>query len=303
MKKAAVFAASAAGLYGVFAGELYRYVFCREGSPVLSRFLDKKGHAEDYYQHRDSAAEALRGKPQLRFDSISPRGETLRGFYFPGTGNGKRIAFIVHGYRSDHADTAGMYYDYYMSRGFDLFCCDNTASGESGGRHIGFDFFETEDCLHWLDFLRWRFGEDIQIILHGFSMGGATVLKMSSRCPDNVKFIVSDSGYADGTALLNGQLKAMYTPMLLLNRLIAGYSISQTDVRESLSQARLPILFVHGREDTTVPFAHGPGLYGMYQGKKDFLFPAGAKHVESMHNSPAAYEAKLDAFIRDYIRK
>ena len=83
-----------------------------------------------------------------------------------------------------------MFLDYYHSRGFDLFCCDHTASGEGGGKLIGYGVYESQDCLKWLEVLTERFGADVQVILHGFSMGGATVLKMSDRVPGNVRFIV-----------------------------------------------------------------------------------------------------------------
>ena len=49
-----------------------------------------------------------------------------------------------------------------------------------------------------------------------------------------------------------------------------------------------------------VPFRNAPALYESYAGEKDFLFVDGAKHVESMHVSPEAYEKKLDGLIRRY---
>ena len=46
MKKWVWFSAPAVGAAAVFAGELYRYTFCRKGSRLLAPFLDKKGHLE-----------------------------------------------------------------------------------------------------------------------------------------------------------------------------------------------------------------------------------------------------------------
>lgn len=77
---------------------------------------------------------------------------------------------------------------------------DNTASGLSGGAWFGYDVFESTDCLKWLSFLEGEFGSDIQVIMHGFSLGGATVMKMSDRVPDVVKFIVEDSGFTGRAA-------------------------------------------------------------------------------------------------------
>ena len=284
-----------------FTEELYRYVFCRPSSRLFCRLFDSKGHEAGYYELRDGCAEKLRKTPCEKLYLTSDRGEKLAGFYYPCGAGGKKIAFIVHGYRSDHLDTGGMYYDYYKSRGIDVFCCDHTAAGESEGRFIGFDVFESADCLKWIELLKEKFGADIQILLHGFSMGGATVLQMSGDCPENVKFIIADSAYTDAYASMHHQVLFFYTPLRLLNRVIAGYDWNASDVTGSLARARLPILFVHGREDRLVPCACGPKLYSLYQGEKDCLFPEKTRHVESMYTSPAAYCAKIDAFLERYM--
>ena len=196
-----------------------------------------------------------------------------------------------------------MFLDYYHSRGFDLFCCDHTASGESGGKLIGYDVYESRDCLKWLEVLTERFGADVQIILHGFSMGGATVLKMSDRVPGNVRFIVSDSGFMNVGSLLNKRIHFMVQPLRAINRLTAGYSLKDTDVRPNLARCHTPVLFVHGMEDHTVPADVGQALYGLCPSEKDFLWVPEARHVESMYVSPEEYAAKLDSFIEKYVKK
>ena len=297
MKKLLILPALAGAAGSLFLEELYRYSFCRESSALLARFLDKKGHEEAYYIRRDSAAEALRTRPREKLQIRSARGEALTGYYYPASGEGKRIAFIVHGYRSEHTETAGMFYDYYAGRGFDLFGCDHTAHGESEGLFIGFDCLEAPDCLLWIEELKRRFGEDVQIILHGFSMGAATVLKMSDRCPSQVRAIVADCGYADGAAQMKRSLGALYPVLRAMNRVFAGYDLADSDVRPDLLRAALPILFVHGKLDKTVPFENGPALYELYTGEKDCFFVDGARHVESMYVDPKGYAEKLDALI------
>ena len=284
----------------VFTGELYRHVFCRGGSPILSPLLDSKNHEPDYYRHRDDTAAALRALPQETWELRSGRGKTLRGFYIPGAGEGRRVAFLIHGYRSEHAETAGMYYDYYRSRSFDLFCCDHEAHGESEGNFIGFAAYEAEDCLRWVEELRRRCGEEVQIVLHGFSMGAATVLCMAPRCPQNVRFIVEDSGFRSAEGQLRGQLGAMYAPLALLHRLVAGVDLRRANPETALKSARVPILFIHGEEDPSVPYENGPALYASYRGEKDCLFVPEARHIETMYRFPQRYADKLDKFIQKY---
>ena len=265
--------------------------------------MDKKTHCPEYYVWRDERAEALESKVHLCYTIQSERGETLQGFYFPcGKKFGKKIAFIVHGYHSEHAETAGMLHEYYHSRGFDIFCPDNTASGLSDGSWFGYDVFESADCLKWLGFLENEFGGDIQIILHGFSLGGATVMKMSDRVPDTVKFIVEDSGFVDARPILRSQLGLAYGLIAKMNEHIAGYSLDDTDVTGNLAHAKCPMLFAHGMDDPTVPFENAPHAFDACPNEKDCLFTEGTRHIETMFTSGAAYAAKIDAFITKYIK-
>ena len=213
----------------------------------------------------------------------------------------EKIAFVIHGYRSDHLDTGGLYYDYYKSRGIDFFCCDHTAHGGSEGQFIGFDVLELRDCLQWIEFLKEKFGQDIEIILHGFSIGGGTVLQMSGHCPEQVKCIITDSAYRNARASLDHQIGPMYQPMRWINRVVAGYDLDDSDVTKSMEQSRIPILFVHGQDDKLVPFENGPSLYERYEGEKDCFFPTGTRHVESMYTSPREYAEKIDGFVKRHL--
>lgn len=304
MNRAVKTAAAASGvtlaLAGLFAEELYRYVFHRKGSALLSPFLDSFGHEAGYYVFRNTAADELRSLPRRELSIRSADGLELRGFYYPLGGQGRRIAFLIHGYRSEHAETAGMFLDYYRSRGVDLFCCDQRSHGRSEGRLIGFDVFEAEDCLAWVEELRRQFGPEVSILLHGFSMGAATVLRMAPRCPDCVKFLVEDSGYASAVTQLKGQLGPAYPLLARIHRLLSGRDLRESDVRPGLAESRLPILFVHGQDDPSVPFENALTLSGMYEGPKDSLFSPGTRHIETMYRQPERYARKLDAFLARY---
>ena len=291
-----------AAVFAYIIADVYRFTFWHSRSWLSTLLLDKKGHAEDYYERRDSAAEAMRGTPHQRFTIKSNRGEALHGFYFPcGNKLSKKIVFIVHGYHSEHAETAGMFREYYHSRGFDVFTCDNTASGESGGRTFGYDVFESVDCLKWLDFLQQEFGSDIKVVMHGFSLGGATVLKMSDRYPDFVKFVVDDCGFIDARELIKKGTGPLYPIMYRLNFLFGGYDLADSDVSENIKNSKVPFLIMHGKKDETVPFSMAPRIYELCPNDKDCLFVDDVKHMECSHYAQADYEAKLDTFVAKYI--
>ena len=123
---------------------------------------------------------------------------------------------------------------------------------------------------------------------------------MSDRVPDFVKFIVSDSGFINAREILRSQLGPLYGFMDRINSLIAGYRLADTDVVPNITQAKAPVLVVHGKDDTTVPFSMAPRIYDACSSEKDFLFVDGARHIESMYRAPEKYKEKLCGFIDKY---
>lgn len=305
MKKSCLILSAASALLGLGAAFTLQQGYLEAFGPDGCRLVDPFrgfGHKADYYVRLREAAESMALRPRRRYELENSRGEKLVGYYYPcadkPTG---KIAFIVHGYRANHAEAAGVVCQRWLDRGFDVFGCDHIASGESGGRYISFGYYESIDCLRWLEFLRTEFGEDISVVLHGFSMGAATVMRMSDQLPGNVKFIVEDSGFSTGAGLLRANMGRMYPALKLINRIVAGFDLEKTDVRPHLERSRLPILFVHGREDPLVPFAMGEELYGLYRGEKDCLFLPTLRHVETGYYALPEYEEKLDCFIEKYM--
>jgi len=303
MKKSSVIVSTAA-LCGAAAALIWQgflEAFGSKGSPLFAPFKSF-GHKAGYYVRLREYTESMEMRKRERMELINRRGQRLVGYYYPcGDKPSDKLAFIVHGYRASHAEAAGVICQMYLDRGFDVFGCDHIASGESEGEFISFDYYETQDCLEWLDLLTEKFGSELSVVLHGFSMGGATVMKMSDQVGENVKFIVEDSGFSNAVELIDRSFGPLFPVIKLLNRLICGFDIHETDVRPHLKRSRLPILFVHGGADPLVPYHMGEELYDMYKGEKDSLFIPGGLHVEAAYYNRDEYMQKLDAFIEKYI--
>ena len=292
-------AATAAVAVGLWQG--YLEAFGAQGSRLVDPFRSF-GHKAGYYVRLRESTESMSGRHRRRYELTNARGQKLCAYYYPcGDSPSGKIAFIVHGYRANHAEAAGPICQSYLDRGFDVFGCDHVASGESEGSFVSFDYYESQDCLMWLDFLVDEFGPDVSIVLHGFSMGAATVMKMSDQVPANVKFIVEDSGFNTGEELLRSNMGKAYPVLNYMNRFISGFYIEQTDVRPHLLESRVPMLFVHGHDDPLVPFYMGAELYSLYPGEKDCLFCPGIRHVETSYYRLPLYEEKLDSFIEKYM--
>ena len=124
-------------------------------------------------------------------------GNKLKGYLLKADKPSDVYVFGSHGYRCWGKREFRLMAKFYHDLGFNVFIVDHQAHGESEGKYIGFGSHESRDAMQWLKFMTDTFGSDIQIILHGVSMGCATVMMMSGNpdLPKNVKFTVADCGY------------------------------------------------------------------------------------------------------------
>lgn len=239
----------------------------------------------------------------------SHRNRNLTGYLtFPAEESRVFVVF-AHGHHTDHNGDPANFLQYYVEKGYNFLAMDHVSCGESEGYFTGFDYFEHKDCLLWIDYLKERFGDDIKIILHGVSMGGATVCKMVSKVPEQVKLAVADCPYTSAAEEFSEVIRGagIKNPKPLVkvfnaaNKVIAGYDLDDTEVRGSVLQSRVPMLFVHGDNDGLVPTKMGEELFELCSKPKELLIVSGAGHADSIRVNEQCYHAKLDEFIDKYL--
>lgn len=253
----------------------------------------------------------LEGYGYEKYSIVSDRGQKLAGYLMKAEEPSDIYVLGCHGYRSDGKKEFNAFAQYYLKKGINVFLIDHVAAGESEGKYIGFDRYEYADALKWLTFMTETFGKDIQVIVHGVSMGAATVMMMSGagNLSRNVKFIVSDCGYTSAWDEFEYKLKSLKIPVQpilntvnAINKHRAGFDFKDTSALESVKKASVPMLFVHGGADAFVPTYMAYILYDACASKdKDLLIVDGADHAQSFIDGQAQYEAKLDEFIDRFI--
>lgn len=235
------------------------------------------------------------------------RGEGLVGYLMKAETESDVYCLGVHGYRVTGKIEFCGFAQYYLKHGVNMFFIDHTASGESDGTYCTFGYRETQDCLKWIDYMKETFGKDIKIILHGVSMGAATVdmLCGSGKLPDNVKMAVADCGYSSGTEMFRekfGSVKILPALVDKITKLRFGFGFDDINPVESVKNAEIPMLFVHGSGDTFVPYKMSFDVYGACNSQdKEILIIEGANHAQSWVDGQDKYEAKLDEWIKKYI--
>ena len=217
----------------------------------------------------------------------------------------KRVVICFHGYTGEGLSNHMAIGDYFLKHGYAMLLPDARAHGQSEGEYIGFGCLDRKDALSWINWVIQECGEDVKIMLYGTSMGGATVLMTSGLdLPDNVKGIVSDCGFTSPKEVFTHVLNSMYHlpafPAIqgadLLNRRFAGYGMDECNAKYEVRKAKVPILFIHGSEDTFVPRSMCDEIYDNCSSPKRKLIVEGASHAESYYKDMETYEKALDEF-------
>ena len=174
--------------------------------------------------------------------------------------DGAPIAILCHGYRgSAFRDFCGGHKMCY-EMGHNILLIDQRAHGKSGGNTITFGIKERYDVLDWTKYIADRFPES-QMVLYGISMGGATVLLASELdLPKQVKGIFADCPFSSPRDILKNTVKNMPFPKNLgypflfsAARLFGNFKLTKINCADSVKNAKIPILIIHGEEDDFVP--------------------------------------------------
>lgn len=266
----------------------------------------------DWNQHMDfihKRKEYMLEQPREDVWIMSQDGLKLHGTYFPN-GDAKKVVICFHGYTSEGMKDYSALSGYYLKHGFAMLLVDERAHGQSEGSYIGFGCLDRMDAKLWINWVMKHCGEGVQILLHGTSMGAATVLMTSGlKLPDQVKGIVSDCGFTSPKEVFTHVLHSMYHlpafPLIqitdIVNRKLAGYGMDECNAAREVKKAKVPVLFIHGDADTFVPCSMCDKIYNNCASRKWKLIVKGAAHAESYYKDTQAYEKALDTMIQEVI--
>ena len=231
-------------------------------------------------------------------------GLELKGYFIPAARPSDKLAVLVHGYTSSGPNEFGGFVKFYREDlNYNVLLPDHRAHGRSAGKRIGFAALEWRDILDWADMFVKRLGPDTQVVLHGISMGGATVMNCNAHNPpDYVKCVVEDCGYTNGYEMLwlaaRRDLKLNIPPIMwgcaLWYRLFNGKSLKKdSDPYGNIDKFKVPTLFAHGAADPFVPTEMGLRCFEAAEVEKDLLLIPGAAHAMAYFIGKDEYEEKL----------
>lgn len=235
-------------------------------------------------------------------------GLRLHGYEIENPENSHRWVILVHGYNSQGLKMkteAEIFYN----MGYSVLLPDLRGCGESQGSVIGMGWLDRLDMLRWIEHIVQK-DSDARIVLYGVSMGGATVMMTTGeQLPSNVKAAIEDCGYTSAKEEFEQQFKEFFGlpsfPVITSADAVcffrAGYTFEQASSVEQVKKSVTPTLFIHGDEDTFVPFEMLDKVYASANCPKEKLVINGAGHVGSSSKNPKLYWSTVENFLAKYV--
>jgi dipeptidyl aminopeptidase/acylaminoacyl peptidase len=241
----------------------------------------------------------------VNFESTD--GVPLAAWWIPPRDEGSsRAAVLVHGWEGDKSDLHIVETSQVYARaGYGVLMLDLRGNGGSGNERRTLGYKETRDvhgALAWLD--KEQGFEPKDVVLHGWSMGGATVVH--SAPGTGVAAVIEDSGYADLPLILRrllpeaSGLPRFFNPgIFLAARLLLGldpWSVQPSEDAALLREEGVPLFVIHSTDDEVVPVEHA-NLFMKAYPDTTFWEVEGLGHVEAYTHRE--YRERLLTFLEE----
>lgn len=263
---------------------------------------------QEFFDALKNGEEKLRGYETETVEITSYDGTALIGHFYPCE-NPKRIIVAMHGWRSGWDQDFGMIAPFLRQEGCSVLYAEQRGQNGSGGTHITFGLLERYDCLDWVSWVSTHTLPGLPVYLAGISMGATTVLMAAGlELPPCVKGIAADCGFtsphsiwkhvAERNLHLNYDLHHSWAERLFRRRL--HMHAEDVSTLSAMEKCRVPVLFIHGSDDSFVPVEMTYENYKACAAPKELLIVPGAGHGLSYLTEPERYQQSLHAFWGKY---
>ncbi len=196
---------------------------------------------------------------------------------------------------------------FFYRMGFNVFLYDSRQHGESEGRYCTYGYYEKHDVSMVIDYLKAR--KDFRagkIGLFGTSMGAAVALQ-AAAIDNRIAVVIAEASFTNlRTIFVDYQRRIIKLPWHFLRNFaltrsqrIANFKARLVSPIEDVERIHIPLLFVHGTNDTFINSSYSLMLYERAHEPKTLLMVKGGDHNDVWDVGGSDYETTL----RDFLEK
>ena len=230
----------------------------------------------------------------------------LNCLYVETAPGSRKYVIISHGYSSNRYG-AVKYVDTYRDLGYNCILYDVRGHGENQKTAVSLGNFEAHDLLNLIEDCYERYGAEIELGLHGESMGSSISLCVLGY-DAKVRFVVADCGCASLYDLIRAGYQKLHLGFLInpvnwMTRALYQFDMKESSGRDSLKGNTVPICLIHGADDTFIMPSNSEELKAATDGYSELHLVDGAAHAMSREVLGEEAYTKIVAAFLDHIEK
>ncbi len=225
------------------------------------------------------------GVPEMKPITLATKdGLTLTSWYKPSTDPHLPTFVYFHG-NAGHIGSRGFLVKPLLSAGYGVLLVGYRGYGGNPGNPSEQGFYQDGSAA--IKFLRKKNVPDKCIVIYGASIGSGVAVEIANRYP--IGALILQAPFTSMT-----DVASFHYPYLPLRWLIRDRytSIDKIDAIDA------PLLIMHGKRDTVVPFKFGQALYAKAQQPKEFR-----QFTQANHNNIVNFNVMKDTikFVQRYV--
>jgi uncharacterized protein len=174
--------------------------------------------------------------------------------------------------------------------GFSVLLIDYRGFGRSEGRFPNEKRIYEDAATAWNYLVQERKIAPSQIYIYGHSLGGAVAIDLAVKYPQAAGLIVESTFTSIERVTVAQKLFKFFPVKLLLTQKFESIN--------KVSNLKMPVLFIHGIDDSTIPAFMSKELYAAAAKPKELILVPGADHNDVGEIAPSKYLKAVDSFIQ-----
>lgn len=309
VKAALISTAAAAGICGAIGNLFVKGMLSKKGIRKLQKgpgMLDEE--SLKILHSSEESLESVEFYRKTRHREITAKsidGKTLYALHYENSSD--IYVIFCHGFTGD-PNTDNIFAKRYHDMGFNVILPYSRAHGKSEHDYCTMGYSERLDIKRWCEKIA-GINPDAKIVLHGVSMGSATVMMATGEnLPENVRCCIADCGYTRLTELYNHMFgdnvlgKALLNCANTVSQIKLSFDFKKASPVDFVAKSKTPTLFIHGDKDTFVPFPMHKQLYDAASCEKEMLVVPDSPHAISELVSPDLYWSTVSDFIAKHTK-
>ena len=211
------------------------------------------------------------------FDGVNVK---LAGWQCHAASSPAASLIFLHGVADNRGSVAGVV-DRFVGKGFDVVAYDSRAHGQSTGNVCTYGYWEKKDLEKVVGTLR-----PGPVVLLGTSLGAAVALQEATE-DRRISAVVAAEVFSDlGTVARQRAprflTEGMITRAIAIAETQGAFQLDAVSPVEAARRIHVPVLLIHGADDTDTPPEHSRRVFEALAGPKELLIVKGAHHNESL---------------------